>query len=130
MATFRSSPAPRERDHLRLEPLTFNVKVIGAWLGAAMDIDEERRKQAELAKLYDSAQSMATTFQKATLPLSLPNVEGLRFEALYLPSEANMTIGGDWYDAFASSDGSVAISIGDVAGHGARSRGLNGQSPL
>jgi serine phosphatase RsbU (regulator of sigma subunit) len=56
-------------------------------------------------------------FLQASLPPMLPAVKGLQFEALYLPC-ADGIIGGDWYDAFALPDGSVAVTVGDVTGHG------------
>src|SRR5207237_1067155 len=36
-------------------------------------------------------------------------------------------VGGDWYDAFARHDGSLALAIGDVAGHGISAATMMGQ---
>ncbi len=57
-------------------------------------------------------------FQKAFLPVSLPDVHGLDFHAIYAPGEAEAQIGGDWYDAFPLPDGRIVVSIGDVTGRG------------
>lgn len=65
-------------------------------------------------------------FLRASLPPSLPEVDGLQFEALYLPC-ANSLIGGDWYDALVLPDGSVAISVGDVTGHGLEAAAIMGK---
>lgn len=102
---------------------------IAEWLGTAIDIDEERQKQAELAQQYDSEHAVATTLQQASMPPSLPHVDGIVFEAHYAPSYASMTIGGDWYDAFALPDGSIAIGIGigDVMGRGVEAAVLMGK---
>jgi anti-sigma regulatory factor (Ser/Thr protein kinase) len=40
------------------------------------------------------------------------------FDATYAAGTRDLTIGGDWYDAFRCDDGTIAISIGDVAGRG------------
>jgi anti-sigma regulatory factor (Ser/Thr protein kinase) len=48
----------------------------------------------------------------------LPNVRGLKFQAVYRPALRENELGGDWYDAFVLRDGRIALCIGDVAGHG------------
>ena len=53
----------------------------------------------------------------ALLPAELPVVDGLRLSASYMPG-ANAAGGGDFYDAFFLDDETVAIAIGDAAGHG------------
>ena len=40
------------------------------------------------------------------------------FDATYAAGTRDLTIGGDWYDAFARDDGTIAFSVGDVAGRG------------
>lgn len=69
---------------------------------------------------------MISLFLRASFPPSLPDVEGLQFEALYLSCDGSI-IGGDWYDALALPDGSVAIALGDVTGHGAEAAMLMGK---
>lgn len=70
------------------------------------------------AKLYSQTLEIANRFQRVALPPSLPTLEGLTLDAYYEPAESVMQIGGDWYDAFKLADGRLALSIGDVAGHG------------
>ncbi|HZZ00933.1 MAG TPA: SpoIIE family protein phosphatase [Candidatus Baltobacteraceae bacterium] len=62
--------------------------------------------------------SAVETLQSGFLPGSLPQREGARIDGLFLPAESEAHVGGDWYDAFERPDGSVVVSIGDVAGHG------------
>jgi PAS domain S-box-containing protein len=88
------------------------------WIGAAMDIEDERQQRVAITRLYESSLMVAQTLQAAMLPRSLPQLDGLSFEAFYRPSEDSLSIGGDWYDAFVLPDGSVAIAVGDVTGHG------------
>ena len=38
--------------------------------------------------------------------------------ARYQPGTAHLAVGGDWYDTLALPSGRIALTIGDVAGHG------------
>ena len=70
------------------------------------------------SKLHSQTVEIASRLQIAALPRSLPQKPGAVFDAYYEPAEAEMLIGGDWYDAFNLPDGRIGISIGDVTGHG------------
>ncbi len=72
----------------------------------------------ENAEVFDRERRIAQTLQESLLPPSVPSLQGLRFNAVYLPSATGEQVGGDWYDAFALEDGSVVISVGDVTGRG------------
>jgi serine phosphatase RsbU (regulator of sigma subunit) len=48
----------------------------------------------------------------------LPYHRRVSFDALYVTAEEDALVGGDWYDAFLLPSGNIAISVGDVAGHG------------
>ena len=61
--------------------------------------------------------SVASRFQRAAMPKSLPSVPRVTFDAVYHAAAGDEKVGGDWYDAVTTNDGHVAISIGDVAGH-------------
>jgi serine phosphatase RsbU (regulator of sigma subunit) len=45
-------------------------------------------------------------------------MQGAELHAEYRPATDEATIGGDWYDAFKLPDGRIAMTIGDVVGHG------------
>jgi PAS domain S-box-containing protein len=83
---------------------------------------EELAKRAataiENARLYEREHEVAKEFQRAALPISLPQIAGMRFHGIYVPGSAGAQVGGDWYDALQLSDGRIVISIGDVAGTG------------
>ena len=51
----------------------------------------------------------------------------MRFDAAYIPATEEAIVGGDWYDAFPLPDGRIALSIGDVAGHGLRAAIVMGE---
>lgn len=76
------------------------------------------QEKDELLRLYQRERRVATVFQEASLPGSLPLVPGVEFDAVYLPGNDESEIGGDWYDAFTQRDGCVVLTIGDVVGHG------------
>ncbi|HWT07080.1 MAG TPA: GAF domain-containing SpoIIE family protein phosphatase, partial [Xanthomonadales bacterium] len=95
------------RDDYRDEDLRF-VEEVGRRAGAAI----------ANAQLYERERRIAVELQAASLPQSLPHVAGLELDADYRPGSDEATIGGDWYDAFVLDDGRVAITVGDVLGHG------------
>jgi anti-sigma regulatory factor (Ser/Thr protein kinase) len=67
---------------------------------------------------YEQDQEVSTALQSAFLPPFLPELDGVELQAYYHPASDDLLIGGDWYDAFVLRDGRLALSIGDVAGHG------------
>jgi anti-sigma regulatory factor (Ser/Thr protein kinase)/putative methionine-R-sulfoxide reductase with GAF domain len=85
---------------------------------AAMAIDHER-----LVLQYRIAEGL----QRRLLPERFPEVPGLEFAARYLPAAEAATVGGDWYDAFTLPDGRVALTVGDVVGHGVTAASLMGE---
>lgn len=101
MTTFSNSRALDGRDLQLAEALAERVAV-------AIDnaIDYARERHASLV------------FQHAALPRALPAMPGVELRAVYTASEAGAEVGGDWYDAFVLPQGMLALSIGDVAGHG------------
>ncbi len=77
-----------------------------------------RRGQAEVLA--------ARALQRTLLPTSLPVVEGWALDARYQPSGTG-EVGGDWYDVLALADGRLALTVGDVAGHGLPTAAAMGQ---
>lgn len=72
------------------------------------------------AQIYAREHHVADTLQRAMLPDRLPEHASITFDAAYMPATEEAIVGGDWYDAFTLPDGRIALSIGDVAGHGLR----------
>lgn len=70
------------------------------------------------ATVMNRERLIADRLQRALLPEQLPTIAGSEFHAAYRPAGDEAEVGGDWFDAFALPDGRVAVSIGDVAGHG------------
>jgi serine phosphatase RsbU (regulator of sigma subunit)/anti-anti-sigma regulatory factor len=96
---------------------------LNAELIQANDLLHERVGQLESAcnLLGDQAEVIsedlqrAERIQRALLPNSVPQVEGISAAAVYRPSQS---IGGDLYDIFRLDDHRVAFVIADAAGHG------------
>ncbi|MEU0953726.1 SpoIIE family protein phosphatase [Streptomyces niveus] len=70
------------------------------------------RRTMELQSIRDTALVLQQSF--LAVP---PSVEGLVITALYHPADSAAEVGGDWYDAVRLSADSLALSIGDIAGH-------------
>ncbi|HET6965394.1 MAG TPA: SpoIIE family protein phosphatase [Acidimicrobiales bacterium] len=71
----------------------------------------------ENAWLLARQQRRAEELQRALLPDLPRSVGEVALAGVYRPADDVAQVGGDWYDAFDLSDGSVALVIGDVAGH-------------
>jgi PAS domain-containing protein len=80
-------------------------------VAAEMALEESRRADAVERVAIDLLQQVA-------LPERLPEVDQLRLGAVYLPSDRDSPVGGDWYDAFELPDGRIGLVLGDIAGHG------------
>lgn len=75
---------------------------------------------------YEHEHDIAQLLQRAMLT-RLPAGGRLELTARYLPAEAGLNVGGDWYDAFARPDGDMMAVVGDVTGHGLQAAALMGQ---
>jgi serine phosphatase RsbU (regulator of sigma subunit)/PAS domain-containing protein/anti-sigma regulatory factor (Ser/Thr protein kinase) len=131
-ATMQQWNTELPRPVLRI-PLRFGVEgahrlaVVGS-PGAEPFKDQDVRLFSEVASriglalrnavAYSREARIARVLQTSMLPVALPQPSGLTFDVAYFPAQTEALVGGDWYDAFDLADGRVAISIGDVAGHG------------
>jgi hypothetical protein len=78
------------------------------------------------ARALDEQRTIALQLQTSMLPaLRVP--DGLRAYAGYVPAQGAMSVGGDWYDLVDAGDDCVALSVGDVAGHGLRAAATMGK---
>ncbi len=78
---------------------------------------------------FERERRIAAELQQALLPTAamLPHEADLTFDAEYRPSLTEAEVGGDWFDAFARSDGSLVVCVGDVVGRGLAAAGLMGK---
>ena len=65
------------------------------------------------------SETTVEVLRQSLLPTSLPAIPGCDLAVRFHPAQAAELVGGDFYDAFAVSDGRWAIIVGDVCGKGA-----------
>jgi chemotaxis family two-component system sensor kinase Cph1 len=94
------------------------------WTRDQQELAAELRRHVVEALYRRSRRGMhlAETLQRSLLPRSLAGVAGWSISAHYEIAEGGQ-VGGDWYDALALADGSLAVVLGDVAGHGIAAAG-------
>ncbi|MBV8580223.1 MAG: SpoIIE family protein phosphatase [Candidatus Eremiobacteraeota bacterium] len=81
----------------------------------------------EHARLYERERTTADALQRAMLPAQLPLLADVEFSASYSAASESQRVGGDFYDAFELPDGRVALTIGDVTGHGLEAAVIMGE---
>ena len=86
----------------------------------ALHVGRRLSERIASVQALDRDHKVAIEFQRAALPLELPEIPGLGVTVSYTAGRDEATIGGDWYDLFRIPDGRVAITIGDVTGSGTR----------
>ncbi|MEU2423319.1 SpoIIE family protein phosphatase [Streptomyces sp. NPDC007851] len=82
-------------------------------------VDSERAILVQRGVL-DAERALAARLQHALLPLPSEPVRlcGLRVEVAYLPAQAGVHVGGDWFSAVELPGDAALFVVGDVAGHG------------
>jgi len=91
---------------------------------------EELAARAALAldngRLFASRNRVARSLQAALLPPALPKIAGLGLAARYRVAEADIEIGGDFYDVIEVGEGAWGVVVGDVCGRGPDAAALTG----
>ncbi|MEU4565214.1 PP2C family protein-serine/threonine phosphatase [Micromonospora sp. NPDC023956] len=89
------------------------VRLVGATVTQALHRAHTRQAERRMATLE---RELSEKLQHSLLtPPAQP--AGLEVAVRYRPATEWAHIGGDWYDSFLQPDGSLALVIGDVAGH-------------
>ncbi|MFG2195757.1 SpoIIE family protein phosphatase [Streptomyces sp. NPDC048639] len=70
------------------------------------------------ARRYTREHTTALALQRSLLPQELPRQPALDIAFRYLPADSQFGVGGDWFDVIPLSGARVALTVGDVAGHG------------
>jgi serine phosphatase RsbU (regulator of sigma subunit) len=86
-------------------------------LGEAVRIAGQAALAVDNARLYQHQKQFTDTMQRSLLPQSVPELAGLELGAAY-ESSARVEVGGDVYDFMELPDGRLAVTLGDVTGHG------------
>ena len=66
-------------------------------------------------------------FSEHSFPRGSSIVPEIALAALYEAGSDVLEVGGDWYDAFELPDGRIALTVGDVVGHGLAAAAAMGQ---
>ncbi|WP_254886064.1 SpoIIE family protein phosphatase/ATP-binding protein [Streptomyces sp. NA02950] len=98
---FRSGQAPP----FEQQDVSIAEELVGR---TAVAVDNARR--------YTREHTMAVTLQRSLLPRELPEQSALDVAHCYLPAQAG--VGGDWFDVIPLPGARVALTVGDVVGHG------------
>ncbi|CAL9341137.1 hypothetical protein SUDANB32_00271 [Streptomyces sp. enrichment culture] len=98
--------------------------------GVVQDLTARRRAELALVEserailtqhdVLQSERVLVARLQNALLPLpdKVIDLAGLRAEVAYLPAQAGIHVGGDWFSAVELPDHDALFVVGDVAGHG------------
>ena len=92
-----------------------------------IDITDRVRAEEALRAKEAEEREIAIGLQRALLPGALVVPAGVSVAARYEAASAALEVGGDWYDVFSLGDGRVALTVGDVVGHGVAAAAAMGQ---
>jgi PAS domain S-box-containing protein len=92
-----------------------------------IDITERTRAEEALRAREAEEHEIAVGLQRALLPDHLALPPRVSCAARYEAGSEVLEVGGDWYDAFTLADGRIAVTVGDVVGHGLHAAVAMGQ---
>jgi GAF domain-containing protein len=93
------------------------IAYTSADLVVAEDLGRRAGVAIENAQLHSQTRDVALQLQRAVLPATLTGFPGWQIATHYSPG-GHAGVGGDFYGATPLRDGSLAVFIGDVMGHG------------
>ncbi len=96
--------------------------VAAAMMGRRLD-----RLHTERAELHARTREVAVELQRSLLPTVDELPPSLAVAVRYTPAVDALAVGGDWYDVTYLDDERVAITVGDVVGHGVGAAAAMGQ---
>ncbi|MFH9670815.1 SpoIIE family protein phosphatase [Streptomyces sp. NPDC017405] len=96
------------------------VQDLTAQRSAELALVESERAMLLQRGILQAERALAARLQHALLPQPGKPVRlaGLRVEVAYLPAQAGIHVGGDWFSAIELPDCDALFVVGDVAGHG------------
>ena len=99
-------------------PLIENGETTGAVV-AFSDITQRKESEAKVLEAWERDRTVAETLQRAILPeVAEDTFAGLAVASRYQVARQEARVGGDFFDAFAVDDGSIAFAVGDASGKG------------
>jgi serine/threonine-protein kinase RsbW len=92
-----------------------------------LDLADRAGLALDNARLAEQDRKVALTLQRSMLASDWPSDPRFHVVTVYRPALTTLEVGGDWYDAFATSGGRIGVVVGDVVGRGIRAASAMGQ---
>ncbi|MFG2633999.1 PP2C family protein-serine/threonine phosphatase [Streptomyces sp. NPDC048362] len=123
LALTASADAERGAEAVRVgaQDYLFRDELDGRLLSRAIRYAVERKRSDTAERRLAEGRLRAQEnrrLERGLLPTPLLEGSSLRFAARYRPGRSRALLGGDFYDAVRTLDGTVHAMIGDVCGHG------------
>ncbi|MES4886476.1 fused response regulator/phosphatase [Streptomyces sp. NPDC096012] len=123
LALTASADAERGAEAVRVgaQDYLFRDELDGRLLSRAIRYAVERKRSDSAERRLAEGRLRAQEnrrLERGLLPTPLLEGSSLRFAARYRPGRSRALLGGDFYDAVRTPDGTVHAMIGDVCGHG------------
>jgi serine phosphatase RsbU (regulator of sigma subunit) len=123
LALTASGDAERGAEAVRVgaQDYLFRDELDGRLLSRAIRYAVERKRSDSAERRLAEGKLRAQEnrrLERGLLPTPLLEGSSLRFAARYRPGRSRALLGGDFYDAVRTPDGTVHAMIGDVCGHG------------
>ncbi|MEU0008633.1 fused response regulator/phosphatase [Streptomyces sp. NPDC006314] len=123
LALTASADAERGAEAVRVgaQDYLFRDELDGRLLSRAIRYAVERKRSDTAERRLAEGKLRAQEnrrLERGLLPTPLLEGSSLRFAARYRPGRSRALLGGDFYDAVRTPDGTVHAMIGDVCGHG------------
>ncbi|MEU3824680.1 MULTISPECIES: fused response regulator/phosphatase [unclassified Streptomyces] len=123
LALTASGDAERGAEAVRVgaQDYLFRDELDGRLLSRAIRYAVERKRSDTAERRLAEGRLRAQEnrrLERGLLPTPLLDGSTLRFAARYRPGRSRALLGGDFYDAVRTPDGTVHAMIGDVCGHG------------
>ena len=110
-----------------MHPIVDDAGVVRFLHPTGIDITDRVAAEAALLALEAEEREIAVGLQRALLPTRVVDRSDIALGALYEAGSDALEVGGDWFDAFELPDGRVAVTVGDVVGHGLGAAAAMGQ---
>ena len=110
-----------------MHPIVDEAGVVRFLHPTGIDVTERVEAENALRALEAQERQIAIGLQRALLPASLIDRPEVALAALYEAGSEVLEVGGDWYDSFELPDGRIALTVGDVVGHGLAAAAAMGQ---
>jgi PAS domain S-box-containing protein len=110
-----------------IHPIVDDAGVIRFLHPTGIDITDRVAAEAALKALEAEEREIALGLQRALLPMQILGRPGIALAARYEAGSDVLEVGGDWFDAFDLPDGRIAVTVGDVVGHGLSAAAAMGQ---